>query len=305
MPQPRILLLLTFCALAFPALAFQAAGPGSASQGTGSALPPHSTSAEALRFIHEVGRLDSSAHWPHIGPKLFLENLKVNILTPLALYQGSNTNFCGYAALSYLPLHDDPLGYARFMLALYRNGKASWGKIYFEPSEEIKQAAGTIRFKGVLDIRPADQLWFLLLADHFKGYLNIFDHHYNPGDENAFWAAVNYGKFNRIIRRLLSYKVEARGSDLIGPHLPHLYEYLSNCLKTGVTYLYVNNTFLHKKDHGTKFGFPTHFLVLTDISQNGDMLTITYWDYGGRSLKQVSTAFLRKILFGVTHCTKN
>jgi len=81
-------------------------------------------------------------------------------------------------------------------------------------------------------------------------------------------------------------------------------EYLSDCLKTGVTYLYVNNTFLHKKDHGTKFGFPTHFLVLLDIRQSGDTLTIKYWDYGGRSLQQVSTAFLKKILFGVTHCTK-
>ncbi|HZE84775.1 MAG TPA: hypothetical protein VE035_10710 [Puia sp.] len=297
MPQPRILICLVFSyVIAFPAMAFQASD---------TALLPRSTTAEALRFIRETGHLDSSAHWPHIRPGSFLENLKINILTPLVLYQGSNTNFCGYAALSYPLLHDDPLGYARFMLALYHDGKASWGKIFFKPSEGIKQAAGTLRFKGVLDIRPADQLWFLLLADHFKGYLNFFNHHYDPGDENTFWAAMNYGKFNRIINRLLSYKVEARGTDLIRPDIPQLYEYLSNCLKTGITFLYVNNTFLHKKDHGTKFGFPTHFLVLTDISQSGDTLTITYWDYGGRSLKQVSTAFLKKILFGVTHCTKN
>ncbi|HMH24537.1 MAG TPA: hypothetical protein VK563_22305 [Puia sp.] len=294
MPQSRYLVVF-FCAIACPAWAFQSTGQDS---------PPHSTSVEAIRFILDNGHLDSSAHWPNIKPRLFLENLKININTPLELYQGSNTNFCGYAALSYLVLHDDPLGYARFMLSLYRDGRANWGKISFKPSKGIKQAAGTLRFKGVLDIRPADQLWFLLLADHFKGYLNIFNHHFDPGDENSFWAAMNYGKFNRIIRRLLLYKVEARGSDLIRPDFPHLYEYLSNCLKTGITYLYVNNTFLHKKDHGTKFGFPTHFLVLTDISQSGDILTITYWDYGGRSLKQVSTAFLKKILFGVTHCTK-
>src|SRR4030081_1782305 len=97
-PSQALLLLAITCVIARPAYAFQSAD---------SSLPPHSTSVEALRYIHEMGRLDSSANWPHVRPGLFLENLRINITTPLVLYQGSNTNFCGYAALSYLPLHDD------------------------------------------------------------------------------------------------------------------------------------------------------------------------------------------------------
>ena len=260
----------------------------------------------ALRFLEKIHDPDSSAWWPNVKPHLFIENLRTNINTPLAMYQGSNTNFCGYAALSYLPLHDNPLGYVKFMLELYREGKATWGKITFAPSPAIKQAAGTLHFKGVLDIRPADQVWFLVLADHFKGYLNLFFPHYHPGSENTFWAAVNFGKFNRIISHLLGYKVRSAGSDLIRPHFHDLFGYLSQSVKTGITFLYVNNNYLHKKDHDkSTFSFPTHFIVLMDIWKTGDEFTIIYWDYGGRTLRQVTPAFLKKILFGVARCTKD
>jgi len=263
-----------------------------------------STREEAIAFIQKIKDLPPSPHWPHVKAELFLANLHTNIQSPLSLYQGSNTNFCGYAAISYLPLHDDPLGYVRFMLELYREGKAAWGRTRFYPSAAIRQAAGTLRFKGELDIRPADQMWFLLLADHYKGYLNFFNPHYNPGDENTFWAAVNFGKFNRMIKRLFHYRVEASGSDLLHPWVRDLYTVLRESLKTGYTFIYVNNTFLHKKNHGMKAGFPTHFLLLDGISRNGEVITMTYWDYGERTLRQVSPAFLKKILFGISHCTR-
>jgi hypothetical protein len=37
---------------------------------------------------------------------------------------------------------------------------------------------------------------------------------------------------------------------------------------------------------------------------DGGLITITYWDYGGKSLRQVSEAFLKKIVYGVVHCTR-
>lgn len=283
----------------------------------GSTTPPvaigSSTPEQALDYLLKTKLPDSSIYWPHIRRTLFIENLKANILSPLALYQGTNTNFCGYAALSYLPLHDDPLAYTRFLLALYTDGKATWGAVHFSPSREIHLAAGTLRFKGILDIRPADQLWFLVLADHFRSYLNFFTRRFHPGAEDTFWAAVNYGKFNRIIHELFGYRVQAKGSDLIRPHLPDIYGYLTNCIQTGLTYLYVNNTYLHKKNHNKfKGSFPTHFIVLTGIRKipDGqipgelDMVDIVYWDYGGRTQRQVSLRFLKKITFGVTVCTK-
>jgi len=269
--------------------------------------PPSSSREQALELLAKTALPDSSRFWPNIRLTLFIENLKANIYFPLRIYQGSNTNFCGYAALSYLPLNQDPLGYTKFMLALIKDGEATWNGVHFNPSSQIHIAAGTLRFKGILDVRPADQLWFLVLADHFRSYLNFFNRRFHPGSEDTFWAAVSYGKFNRMIRQLLGYHVQALGSDLIRPHFDDLYAYLRTSLETpGTTYLYVNNTYLHKKNHNKfKGSFPTHFIVLTDIHripQGEDMVDIVYWDYGGRTLRQVSLRFLKKIIFGVTHC---
>ncbi len=267
---------------------------------------PTSTKEDAVLFINKIKELQPNSNWPDINPHLFLENIKDNINNPLNLYEGLNTNFCGYAALSYLVLHDDPLGYAKCMIELYNNGKSKFGKSTLHPSLNIHKIAGGLRFKGVMDIRPADQLWFLCLADHFKGYLNSFNHNYQLGDEDTFWAAVNYEKFNRMIRDLLHYKVVARGSDLLRPWIHDTYKYLSKTMQNGVTIMYVNNTILHKKNYNlVRAGVPTHFIVLLNISkaENG-LINIVYWDYGFRTLRQLTPAFLRKITFGISHCTK-
>ncbi len=264
-----------------------------------------SSQNQALAFLKKQADLTQSKFWPNVLPVPFLQNLEKNIEAPLSIYEGRSTNFCAYAALSYLPLHDDPLGYVKFMLRLYTTGKAVYGMDYFEPSRQVRQAAGTLSFKGELDIRPSDQLWFLSLADHFKGYLNFFDKHYNPGDENKPWAAVNFSKFNRMIRRLFNYHVDAVGSDIFRPGIRDIYEYLSERLQTGRVALFVNNLDFYKKSHSTiRINVPTHFIILLDITEVEDKLSITYWDYGGRSRQLVSPEFLKRLIFGISHITK-
>jgi hypothetical protein len=259
-----------------------------------------STRAEAIAFLDKQTGLENSKRWPKIPAKLFLDNLRKNVENPLGLYEGRSTNFCAYAALSYLPLHDDPLTFVRFMINLYKEGHAVYGREYFEPSKEIHTIAGGLSFKGELDIRPADQLWFLSLADHFKGYLNLLDHHYNNGDENKMWAAVNFAKFNRMIRKLFNYQVDAIGSDLIRPGIRDIFEYLSERLQKGRIALFVNNLDLYKKNHNwITLQVPTHFIILLNIREVDDKIAITYWDYGGKTLQLVTPKFLKKIIFGI------
>jgi hypothetical protein len=270
-------------------------------------ITPVSTLQEAEKLIDTIGTLPQSSFWPKINPSLFLRNLKLNIDSPSVIYAGRSTDFCGYGALTYIMVRDNPLGYLKCILDLYLHGNAKYGKITFHPSPEIRQAAGTLQFKGTLDIHPADQLWFLCLADHFKGYLNIFDPHYKIGDENRLWAGVNYTKFNRMIRKLLNYSVNAKGSDLIRPWwVGDLYTYLSETIQEGTTVLFLNNTYLHRKNHsGIKPRIPTHYVILEKISkEEDDLITIVYWDYGGRSLRQVTPEFLKKIVYGISICTK-
>lgn len=266
---------------------------------------PLSTKKQALAYLEKNKELTTSIFWPNVHPALFLQNLKKNIDNPLSIYEGISTNFCAYAAFSYFPLHDDPLGYLTFMIQLYKNGKARYGKEYFEPSKEVKLAAGTLSFKGELDIRPADQLWFMALADHFKGYLNFFDKKYHTGDENKLWACVNFAKFNRMVRNLFNYKVNAIGSDLFRPGIRDMYEYLANRLQTGTVALLVNNVELFKRNHNRlKVGIPSHFIILLDVEEVDDKIAITYWDYGFKSRQLLSASFLGKIIFGISSAVK-
>jgi hypothetical protein len=266
---------------------------------------PLSIQQQALSFLANETDLVQSAHWPSVNPVVFMQNLKKNIEIPLSIYEGRSTNFCAYAALSYLPLHDDPLTYVKFMGQLYKEGKATYGTEYFDPSPEVKQAAGTLSFKGELDIRPADQLWFLGLADHFKGYLNILDKHFNMGDENKMWAAVNFAKFNRMIRKLFNYDVSPVGSDLFRPGIRDIFKWLSGRMATGHIALFVNNLSLYRKNHTRiKVSVPTHYVILLEIAEVDDKIAITYWDYGGKSRQLLKPDFLKKLIFGIAHITQ-
>ena len=240
---------------------------------------------------------------PNVDPVLFLQNLRTFAIAPLKFYEGKGTNFCAYSALTYIPLNHDPLGFSRFMVALYQKGKAKMGKVIFRPSAAVKKEAGLLKYKGALDISPAGQIWFLILADHFKGYLNFFNRGFDKGDENTMWASTNFAKFNRMLRRLFDLKVHARGADLIRPWIGDTYTYLSHLSKKGPVFLYLNNRLLYKKKHivTTRFGIPTHFVLLLDIYKTTDnKINIIYWDYGKKTLQQVNPRLLRKIIFGIT-----
>jgi hypothetical protein len=202
-------------------------------------------------------------------------------------------------------LQDDPLGYAKLLLQLYQEGKAGFGKSFFQPAAAVKKRAGLLRYKGILDIHPAEQMWFLTLADHYKGYLNIFNRHYDRGDEDRFWASVNYAKFNRMVKNLLHYKVKAKGADLFRPRIDDLYQYISDRTGNGKLVLFINNRIVHKKNHvAFKLRVPTHFIVVEKISKQADLITLVYWDYGGKTLLQMTPAFFKRIIFGITYCTK-
>ncbi|MFT3677261.1 MAG: hypothetical protein QM781_15295 [Chitinophagaceae bacterium] len=258
--------------------------------------------ALALAFLDSVGALPASPLWPNIDPVLYYENLRSFAFYPLRFYEGKGTNFCAYSAITYIPLNYDPEGFARFMVKLYLEGEARMGSVQFRPSKAVRKEAGLIKYKGALDINHAGQLWFLSLADRFKGYLNFFNRRFSKGDENTLWASTNFAKFNRMIRRLFGYKVKARGSDLIRPWIKDTYSYLQEGISKGPIFLYLNNRLLYKKKHEiTRMGIPTHYVLLLDIYKTpDDKINIVYWDYGKKTLQQVTPRLLEKIIFGIT-----
>ena len=259
-----------------------------------------SSKKDALEFLDKIDRAKENSFWPNVKPKLFYDNLKLNLEKPMSFYPGRSTNFCAYGALSYLIMEKDPLGYVKFMNELYDNGEATFNERNFKPSKAVMQAAGTLKFKGVLDIRHAEQMWFLVLADHYKGYLNFFDKKFNEGDENTFWAATNLAKFDRMVSEMCSTHVKAVGSDLIKPWVKDVYGYLAKRIDSNIVSLYINNRIIHKKNHDKiKFSIPTHFIILRQIRKERDMITLRYWDYGGETEMQITSRTLKKIIFGI------
>lgn len=257
---------------------------------------------ETLEYIQSIKDLEQSEYWPNVKPDLLLQNLKTFTIEPFSFYEGKTTNFCAYSALTYIPLKYNPLGFAQFMVELYRTGKSRMGKDVLQPGKAVREEAGLLKYKGALDINPAGQMWFLTLADHYKGYLNRFNLHFDKGDENTFWASTNFAKFNRMLRRLFNANVIAHGADLSRPHVGDLYDYLQSRLKRGEVFLYVNNKKLYRKTHSKKiFHTPTHYVLLISISRlsNGD-IELAYWDYGLKTLQQLSPGFFKNIVFGIS-----
>ncbi len=264
---------------------------------------PQSTAAEALNYLHSLGPLTQSDVWPHINPVLFMKNVESNVAHPQGLYQGISTNFCSYAALSYILILNDPLGYARAMVQLYQDGYAYYRKVKLVAGSSVRRYAGTFQLKGKMDINPADQLWFLTLVEVFKGYLNVLDMYYNPGNENTLWAATNYAKFNGMARNLLGYKTTAFGSDLIHPSNIRIVEQIQALQKRGYVILFYDHERAYKRTHlrFAQFHMPTHFIVVRKlVYTDDDTITIQYWDYGSETEQSMPLTKFRNIVYGIT-----
>lgn len=259
---------------------------------------------KAIEFLNLHVKIEQSNFWVNVKPALFIKNLRKNILQPLHIYAGSNTNFCAYAAISYSCINSDPLTYVMFMINLYNHGFANYKKIYFNPPEEVKNVAGLLKFKGELDVNEADQIWFLSLADRFKGYLNLLSYNYKLGAENSLWPATNFAKFNRMLHKLSNYTVETIGSDLVRPIFSDITFFLQEKLvENEQVFLYLNNAILYKKNHQKiKFRFPTHYVVLFNIEEIEESVKIIYWDYGFKNQLILPKNIFTDIVFGVTWC---
>jgi hypothetical protein len=259
------------------------------------------------KVLEKYSREDTismSEYWPNVNPEYFFANVRKNITYPAKINQGAATNFCGYAALTHLLIKYHPETYLQYIISLYRNGQAPLAKRMLEPSLAVRETAGTLKNKGELDVLDADQLWFLSLADEFKGYMNIVDHKYHKGDENKIWAGTNYAKFNNMLKDFTDDQLTMKGSDFIRPAKKDFYEYISQQLRKGVVLLYVNSKFLYPHKFSLfKLRAPTHFIVLYEMYKVGDLIEIKYWDYGLKTEQLITRERLRKLIFGITTIT--
>ncbi|WP_276483674.1 hypothetical protein [Paraflavitalea pollutisoli] len=260
----------------------------------------------ALELLRRTDTVSPSPLWPKINPALFFANIRHNIERPDRINQGTSTNFCGYAAMTHLLVKYHPDIYLRQIVTLYRTGKTKLRRKRMKPSHRVMEAAGTLENKGELDILHADQLWFLSLADTFKGYLNWLAPTYHPGSENRLWAATNYGKFNRMLREFTGDEMTAAGSDFISPWVKNFNDYINGQLREGVVILYVNSKYLYEHKFSIfKLRAPTHFIVAYEMLRTDEgLIRFRYWDYGMKTEQLITPKRLRRLIFGVTTITE-
>jgi len=257
----------------------------------------------ALRMLDSADTSSPSSWWPNINSALFFDNVRNNVLYPDKINQGQSNNFCGYATVTHILLKYQPEVYVRCIIELYRKGEVRLNKKKLKASKNVRSAAGTLKNNGDLQVLHANQLWFLCLADNFKGYLNIFNHRYQTGDEKNLWASTNYAKFNRMVKRMGNYHTTAVGSDLIRPW-KNRYNYLRKEISSGTTLLYVNSNYLRPSKYTLfKWPIPTHYIVLYEILRTNGIIQIKYWDYGLKTEQFLTKKSLRKMIFGITKIT--
>ena len=267
-------------------------------------LPLNNLQEEAINVLNTLDTTKASSIWPNISSSAFYHNVKTNVLWPEKVYQGHNTNFCGYSAITVALCKEQPEIYVKMAMDLFTKGFAIINGQTLKPSASVRETAGILFGKGKLGMNPADQLWLMSLADHFKSYMNI-DRKYKPGDENLIWAACTLGKFNRMAKSLGSYEVVSQGTDLIRPGIKNMAAFLQEELTKGTVVLYVNSKYLHpSKFRIFTLRAPTHFILLYDIREENGAIIFTYWDYGLKTLEVMWPRRIKKMTFGVIRLNK-
>lgn len=260
---------------------------------------------QALAFLKQT-TLTNSNYWASVNQQLFLQNLERNIEQPVFLYAGRNTNFCAFAVVGYVMSRQDPLGYVQFMISLYKNGKAEYAGVMYKPSEAVRRQVGLVLYEGELDRNDADQMLFFTLADHFKGYINLFHLRYKEGRELGLWAATNLSKFNDMLRVTMKAEIQCVGYDLIRLKLKSPVQFMQEKLETGDVFLYLNNRILRRKNHGkVKKHIPTHFVLLKKLTEENGIVTMTYWDAGFTTQRQIELTTFKRLLYGVSWSVRN
>nr|MBP6688047.1 hypothetical protein [Lacibacter sp.] len=119
-------------------------------------------------------------------------------------------------------------------------------------------------------------------------------------------AATNLSKLNDMLRVTMKAEIQCIGYDLARVKLKQPVQFLQEKLETGDVFLYLNNSILRRKNHGkVKRHIPTHYVILKNISVETGVVTMTYWDAGFMTQRQIELSTFKRLLYGVSWSVRN
>ncbi|QLH31170.1 MAG: hypothetical protein HWD62_00840 [Cyclobacteriaceae bacterium] len=259
-------------------------------------LEPTSSLADAQSLLNQYKNdLSESKLWPNISPESFLASLEANISDPSSINQGVNSWFCGNAACNKYVAQNDPTGYVKLMTDLYKTGTGTYDAggttVTFSPSESVRKDAGNLKYSGLAG-NAANQMMFLTLSDHYKGYFNKATNNmqYDPGDASNTWASTTLGEFKRMMGDF-GYNVNTYGGDLGWANLNKGGLAQTELSRGNDVFLYVNSD-LFKNNAWWKNWSATHYIQLNKIGTNNNSYNVNFWDYGAKKPKHHSKSIL-------------
>lgn len=175
-------------------------------------------------------------------------------------------------------------------------------------SQAARNAVGSNIFDNNQDedrgqtINELDQMLFMTLADHYKGYTNV-DQNYDPGDEEGLWAGGVLAKAVKVWKDF-GFDIEVTGSDLGWASTgENKINAVREAMETKDVVLYVNSG-KFKRDEGIN-ATATHYIHVESIKQVGNKYEITYWDYGHNHQVTMDATQFFWAVYGLIEIPKN
>lgn len=288
---------------------------------------PKSTTQDALKVIDDFEKAKpdiKNMTYKSVSVAAFIENLRKRVKAPSELAQGEGTNFCGPAAvLSQILISNDPKGYAELMINLYRNGSAVYNnktsKTIILTTATVRDAAGKLPNGSHFDDRPdlsladnpVDQMLLLAVKYTYNSNLKIITDYgnFHMGDQEGLWASTTIGQFREMASDFLGYDVDKVGHNfnpfspvggmLIGSRLSKVNEYVA---EGKTVFLFLNgHIFRSNPVIPAKHWVGTHFIRIHNISysEDGNNVTLKFWEYGDTRTKTMPAAEFEKSVYGV------
>lgn len=126
------------------------------------------------------------------GTRAFSKMSRSNVASGLlkrieqpALINQRNTRLCGPASVVFAFATHDPVRYVRFVIDLFEDGKAKFGKLDIEPSDDCKNSRPRKSKKNYV-IDDVDWIALASLRDNSNTFLSVE----NSTSASGFWAGL-------------------------------------------------------------------------------------------------------------------
>lgn len=228
----------------------------------------------ALNEIQKFSNNGTSGIWSNISKSAYVKDLTQNILDSRKIDQ-AGTNLCGVAAACKVMVDYDPKAYVKLAKSLYEEGHGPPNSLFSKGISVNQFILGKGPMNGLNNV---DHVVMTSIRNSFNLVLD-----YSPEKDLGISGFTWPGDVKKLVENFsnvgdFSYKYDINPQGItkaISDNATPVALFDIKRLKTG------------KQDSnplGSAFG--NHYIIINSISQQGQNITMNYWNYGDFSATQ-------------------